>query len=95
MTPKAAILIILVLAGAYFLFFNTETWIGFYYPDKNNLTEHVQSPELKSLEECRSWVKFTQIPLHNPSGSGYDYECGKNCRFDNGSGFYICQETLN
>ena len=84
---------ILIFAVAYFLFSNNKTWIGFYYPDENNLTEHIQSSDLKSLEECRAWVN-SQVPIHNPSGSGYDYECGKNCNFDKGYGLYICKKTL-
>ncbi len=87
------ILIIVILVGAYLLFDN-EVWIGFYYPDENNLSGHVQSPELNSLEECRTWVN-SQVLIHNPSGYGYDYECGKNCKFDKDYGLYICKETLN
>ena len=88
------ILIITIFVGAYFLFFNNETWLGFYYPDENNLANHIQSSELKSLEECRAWVN-SQVPIHNPSGSGYDYECGKNCKFDKDYELYVCKETLN
>jgi hypothetical protein len=88
------LIIILIFVGAYFLFFKSETWLGFYYPDGNNLTNHIQSPELKSLEECRTWVD-SQVPIHNPSGSGYDYECGKNCKLDKNYGLYVCKETLN
>jgi len=93
-TTTSIILITIVLLGAYFLFFNNKTWFGFYYPDENNLTNHIQSPELKSLEECRAWVD-SQVPIHNPSGSGYDYECGKDCKFDKDYGLYVCKETLN
>jgi len=93
-STTSIILIIAILVGVYFLFFNNEIWLGFYYPNENNLTEHIQSAELKSLEECRVWVD-TQVPIHNPSGVGYDYECGKNCKFDKGYGLYVCKETLN
>tara|TARA_Y100000310_G_scaffold336457_1_gene421045 strand:+ start:3375 stop:3668 length:294 start_codon:yes stop_codon:yes gene_type:complete len=93
-TTTSIILIVVVLLGAYFLFFNNETWLGFYYPDEDNLTNHTQSPELKSLEECHVWVN-SQVQIHDPSGSGYDYECGKNCKFDKDYGLYVCKETLN
>lgn len=93
-SATSIVLIIIVLVGVYWFFFNNETWLGFYYPDENNLTKYIQSSELKSLEECRAWVD-SQIPIHNPSGSGYDYECGKNCRFDKNYRLYVCKETLN
>jgi len=88
------IVVILIVAGIWFFWGGKETWLGFYYPDENNLTNHIQSPELKSLEECRAWVDF-QVPIHNPSGSGYDYECGRKCKFDKDYGLYVCKETLN
>lgn len=68
-------------------------WIGFYYPDENNLTVHIQSSEIKSLEECRNWVD-AQISLNNPSGYGYDYECGRKCKFNKDYGLYVCKETV-
>ena len=87
-----ATIIIITVVSAYFLFSSLrgESWIGFYYPDSFDLTDYVQSPELESIEECRFWVD-SQINIHNPDGSGYDYECGKNCRFD---GVYICEATI-
>jgi len=85
---------VLILVDGYFLFFNNETWIGFYYPNENNLTKHIQSPELGSLEECRAWVN-SQVPIYNPSGYGYDYECDENCKLDKNYGLYVCKETLN
>lgn len=84
---------ILVVIGIY-SFFGKESWIGFYYPDRYNLTQYIQSSELQSLEECRAWVNVSQVPIHNPSGEGYDYECGKNCRLDENFDGYICKETV-
>ena len=86
---KIALLIVVIIG--FFYFTGGETWIGFYYPDENNLTEHTQSAELETIEECRFWVE-SQIAIHNPSGFGYDYECGKNCNFD--AGIYVCEETI-
>ena len=45
-----------------------------------------------TLEACRDWVD-EQVSIHNPSGIGYDYECGKNCDTSGGKS-YICEETL-
>lgn len=91
---SSIIIVVLLLIGIYLIFFNNETWIGFYYPDEDNLTRHIQSPELNSLKECRAWMD-SQILIYNPSGYGYDYECGKNCKFNKNYGLYICKETLN
>lgn len=73
--------------------FKKDRWIGFYYPDYNNLINYTHSPELKSLEECRLWVE-NQVSIYNSSGEGYDYECGKNCDYESGSDLYICEETV-
>ena len=85
---------LIIIVGLIYLFFGRgDTWIGFYYPDAFDLTRHIQSPEFKSIEECRLWVDGQQRTF-NPSGEGYDYECGKNCRFDKDFGAYICKETI-
>lgn len=70
------------------------TWIGFFYPDQNNLFDHKQSYELKSLEECRDWID-EMSSIYDPNNTGmYDYECGKNCKLsDSGVGIYVCDET--
>ncbi|MBU4479899.1 hypothetical protein KKG48_00440 [Patescibacteria group bacterium] len=73
------------------LFFN-DNWIGFYYPDKNDLTEYKQSQKYKTVEECRDWVD-SQVSIYNPNDEVYDYECGKNCKKDGSSDLYICKET--
>lgn len=89
---KNLLFIILIGVIAYFIFFNNN-WIGFYYPDENNLSQNIQSPAYKTIEECRNWVD-SQVSIYNPSGYGYDYECGKNCKKDNNSDLYICKETI-
>jgi len=90
---KKILLIIVIFATIYFLFFNKETWEGFYYPDEADLTKHIQSPKFKTIDECRSWVN-SQVFIYNPSGEGFDYECGKNCRFNKDYQLYICKETI-
>lgn len=37
-----------------------------------------------SLELCRNWVD-EQVSIFNPDGTGYDYECGKNCDTSKGN----------
>lgn len=71
----------------------TDEYLGFYYPDANNLSKDISSVvSFDSLESCRDWVD-EQVSIHNPNGTGYDYECGKNCDTSGGKP-YICEETL-
>lgn len=71
-----------------------ERWIGFYYPSKSDLSTFTKSPELSSLEECRSWVEQTKGSMSNHADAEDDYECGKNCSYDKNFDGYICQETV-
>jgi hypothetical protein len=88
------ILWVIILVAGYFLFFKEEdTWMGFYYPNKNDLTRHTQSSELISIDDCRAWIS-SQVYIYNRSGAGYDYECGKNCSFNQDFGAYVCEETI-
>lgn len=84
---------VLIAIGVYFLFGKQDVWVGFYYPNENDLAGYSQSVEMGSLEECRDWVDG-QASIYNPSGLGYDYECGKNCKYDERWGGYTCEETL-
>lgn len=75
------------------VFLGGDKYVGFYYPDENNLLNDVQSPSLfSSLEACRDWID-EQVSLYNSNDSGYDYECGKNCNLSSGKP-YRCEETL-
>lgn len=69
-----------------------EEWEGFVYPNKNNLTEHINIGTYKSLEACRA----SAIDALNKtsSASAGDYECGLNCELRSGmSGIKVCEET--
>ena len=55
-----------------------ETWHGFIYPDKNNLTDHRNLGTYESLEECRT--SALRALKNFSSVSAGDYECGLNCR---------------
>jgi len=85
--------IVIVLIVAYFLFFNKSTWMPIYYPNANSLFNSIFGPKLDSLEECRAWIKNLS-GIFNPSGKDYDYECGKNCKFDKSLELYVCKETI-
>jgi hypothetical protein len=84
---------LIVVIWAFSSFFKEDTYIGFYYPDANNLTNDIQSKStFDSLEVCRDWVD-EQINIYNQNDSNYDHECGKNCNIS-GSKPYVCEETL-
>jgi len=69
----------------------TQEWTGFYYPDKNDISNSskwkIQS-DFETVKDCRNWI--AQTAGSNPT---FDYECGLNCRTDK-SGLYICKETI-
>jgi hypothetical protein len=85
-------IIVIVVWGIYSVSKASE-YLGFYYPDANNLSEDISSiTTFDSLESCRDWVE-EQVTIFNPDGTGYDYECGKNCDTSSGKP-YVCEETL-
>lgn len=84
--------ICLVIVGV-FVLTRHDRWIGFYYPDSSDLSVSRHSPELESLEECRSWVENQRSYLSNQDPQD-DYECGRKCRFNKDWGMYSCKETI-
>ena len=87
--------IIILVAVVLFLysFLSKDKYMGFYYPDRNNLSNDIQSDiSFSSFESCRAWVN-SQILKYNKNNQDYDYECGKNCKLDGGKP-YVCEETL-
>jgi len=67
-------------------------WTGFYYPNKDSIGDEstwVIQPGFKTLEECQEWVLF-DISGNN---TGFDYECGYKCRYDNLYKMTVCKET--
>lgn len=86
-------LVIILVVGIWFWNNLNSTWLGFYYPEEGDTFNYIKSSKFRSLEECRDWVN-EMITSHNPSGYGYDYECGKNCKLsDSGIDIYHCEET--
>jgi hypothetical protein len=77
--------------------FKKDEYIGFFYPDSNNLFYDIQSDQVfEDLDSCRTWVQVqtlenaTEILSNNYKP---DYECGKNCDISGGKP-YVCEETL-
>lgn len=87
-------LLVVIIFGASTLF-EKDSYVGFYYPDANNLANNIQSlSSFETLEACRDWAD-AQTSIHNPDRTNLDdYECGKNCKLQAGQKPYICEETL-
>jgi hypothetical protein len=68
------------------------SWTAIYYPDAGNLSVF-QDSNVDSLDDCRDWVDAQAQATGN---SGYDYECGTNCRLkvDQFGKFYYCKDTI-
>ena len=77
----AAIALVFFVAGCW-----GDEWTGFAYPNKNDLTNHIEVGTFPSLQECRATALAAIIPTLG------DYECGLNC----GDGAFprICEKTL-
>lgn len=88
-----SIIIFAIVVWGIVSIFKKDAYVGFYYPDANNLINDIQSKTtFNSLDDCRDWVN-EQVSIHNQNNSNYDYECGKNCDLSGGKP-YICEETL-
>ena len=69
-----------------------DTWEGFAYPDRSDLTRHITLGAFRTLQECRASA-LSKLQSIGASDRG-DYECGRNCRFDEGMGdLRICEVT--
>ena len=88
------ITIILCIAfgyGVVSFFKDDQEWLGFVYPDKNNLLHDIQIGAYSSLDSCRS-AAHSLMSEKDWVVTG-TYECGLNCKYDGGIGLYICKET--
>lgn len=75
----------------------TEEWIGFVYPDRTNLENHLVVGPFTYFGACQtaSRNRISQLVLdgvvEHPTDS--DYECGLNCKL-HAEGVAVCEETL-
>jgi hypothetical protein len=85
-------LLILVGAAAALTACWQQEWMGFVYPNKANLTQHIEIGVFSSLEECRGAAQ-DKLVLSGWANSG-DYECGLNCerKVEYGD-LLVCKET--
>ena len=87
---KNIIFIGIVIAVVLFINSFDDTWESFLYPDKNNLSVHIELGEFGSLEDCRDAI-LGHARMKGMIIGTYDYECGLNCK-DSG-GLKVCKET--
>lgn len=80
------VIVALTVSGCF-----NEEWEGFVYPNKYNLSEHINIGSYKSLEECR--VSSINALSKLSSVSTGDYECGLNCESRSGISIKICDKT--
>lgn len=64
-----------------------EKWMGFVYPDKNDLSIHKIIGEYKSLNECLT-------SANAEAGTRGSSECGLNCEQNYEYGMFVCKETV-
>jgi len=66
-----------------------ENWLGFYYPDKGDLTVDESLGNFSSLQECRD---AATAKIQATQSSNSDYECALNCDTSRGKP-YLCEKT--
>jgi hypothetical protein len=67
---------VLVLFAIFYFVTSQKKWIGFAYPDKNNLTNVIGLGEFKTEDECNAAAINTLRRVSSVSAG--DYECHKN-----------------
>jgi hypothetical protein len=88
---KLNILILVGAAAALYACWKQE-WMGFVYPNKADLTQHIEIGVFSSLEECRGAAQG-KLVLSGWASSG-DYECGLSCEQKAEYGdLLVCKET--
>jgi len=69
-----------------------QEWMGFVYPNKADLTQHIEIGVFSSFEECQGAAQ-DKLVLSGWAKSG-DYECGLNCeRKAKYGNLFVCKET--
>ena len=90
---KAVVIIVFVAFVVWYLWPRPDVWTGYLYPNKYDLTQHVETGAYESLENCRA-ATLAEAWRRGFTANQIDYECGLNCKLsDTGSGLSICEET--
>lgn len=79
------------LIGAWLLTALRDEWSGFVYPNKDDLSRHLEIGPYPTIDACRSASLRALSTTFTPPG---DYECGLNCREDpQHGGIKVCKVT--
>jgi len=88
--------IVVALSSGLFVWHRTvrEDWMLFIYPNAPDLTTHrIVEGDFYNFELCASQARHEIIMIRAGDESKRPaFECGLNCK-DDGTGFYICDET--
>ena len=68
---------------------SSDKYRVFVYPNRNDLTNHIEAGEFDSVDAARDVAKEQMRRYPN-----CDYEIGKNCEKRSGSSLWICEETF-
>ena len=66
---------------------------AYFYPDRSNLTEHIEFLDVGSVEDCRQIVFAAAAERGDPEMQRGDYECGIDPRSSFGS-LKVYKETV-
>jgi len=69
-----------------------DSWQGWVYLDKTDLTRSISLGEFSTVDECRESAR-DMLSARNALYSG-DYECGLNCKYDSSMDINVCEDTI-
>jgi len=86
-------ILMLVVVSLVFFGFQSTTWRGFLYPNKNFLLEYVDVGVFRYLPSCRSAI-MKEVERRRLRLADIDYECGWNCKISRYGTGYVCDRTV-
>lgn len=86
-------LCILIFAAAALTGCDTRpnSWTGWVYPDRNDLTVSISLEGFRTFEQCQEATVGRLRSLPDPAAA--DYECGYRCRWEPALNTNVCKET--
>lgn len=85
-----SILSLFILSGCFGQNSSKQEWTSLIYPDKNNTKRSKKYAVFNTLEECRE-ASLKELERLNLSSRG-DYNCGLNCKYNEGMKVDICEK---
>jgi len=80
---KNIFVILIFIAIGYFIYRNfikfPYRYVGFFYPNIDNMEKWIESEPFNTLESCREWAAEMEDKYTFNSNNYTDYECGKDC----------------